>query len=231
MRKIENLTICNKKIDSLFLILVITNITTMAVGMLFYGEPFKFWKDAISYLGATKTLNGYPNRTSFFIFALGMGFSAILMFKIASAFYRGKNIEHPVLKRYFSFFAGLGFFIIIFPCNVNNSIHSVGGALVFGDLWGLTLLMLIEAGELPGVKYLSLYHFFLHTSVLAYAFNFVIQSGIMQITQKFAVFSLIVVLKLTTALYRLHPSYLEPIEDTLKTAEPDSNEEYINNNG
>ncbi|RKX85024.1 MAG: hypothetical protein DRP57_04705 [Spirochaetes bacterium] len=216
MEKPESLLICNKKIDSLFFRLVIINITTMAAGMLFYGEPFKFWQDAISYLGATKTVKGYPNRTSFFIFALGMGISGVLMFKIASIFHRHKNIEHPILKRDLSFSAGLGFFIIIFPCNTNNSIHSIGGALLFGDLWGLTLIMLIEAGKLPGAKYISIYHFILHTTVLAYAFNFVIQSGIMQITQKFAVFSLITVLKLTTALYRLSPFYTETAEPAVR---------------
>ena len=224
MENTENLQICNKKIDSLFLILVITNITTMAVGMLFYGEPFNFWQDAISYLGATKTVNGYPNTTSFFIFALGMGFSGILMLKIASLFYRDSNIEHHALKRYFSFFAGLGFFIIIFPCNINNGIHSIGGALLFGDLWGITLLLLIEAKKLPGVKYISLYHFILHITVLTYAFNFVIQSGIMQITQKFAVFSLIAVLKLTTALYKLYPASPETEEETVEDGFEPSND-------
>ena len=214
MKGNEGIPICSKKTDSLFLLLVVINIVSMAVGMLLYGEPFNFWQDAISYLGATKTVNGYPNYRSFFIFSLGMSLSCFIMMKIAFIFHCNDKINYHRLKRNLALFAGTGFFVIIFPCNINNSIHSAGGALLFGDLWGLTLLFLIEAGKLPGASYITLYHFILHSTVLAYAFNFVIQSGILQITQKFAVFSLIVILKLTTSLYRLIPQY----EDETNTA-------------
>ncbi len=218
MRADKGIPICNKRTDTLFLLLVVVNIVSMAAGMLLYGEPFNFWKDAISYLGATKTVNGYPNYRSFFIFALGMGLSGFIMMKIAFIFHRNYKINYHGLKRNLALFAGTGFFVIIFPCNINNSIHSAGGALLFGDLWGLTLLFLIEAGKLPGAGHITIYHIILHSTVLAYAFNFVIQSGILQITQKFAVFSLIVILKLTTSLYRLTPQYEDEFDEEETTS-------------
>ena len=208
--KREHVPICNREIDSTFLKMSVINISSMIIGMLLYGErreAFNFWMDPISFLGATETANGHKNTASLIVFVLGMVISGLLMLRIASLFRRHEEIQHHRLKSYLSIGAALGFFIITYPCNINNNIHSVGGALLFGDLWGITLLFLLEVPSIEGAPHAVLYHFILHSTVLTYAFNFVIKSNIQQITQKFAILSLIIVLKATTSLYRL---YQEP---------------------
>ena len=204
----EYIPICNKEIETIFSKITVITLLTIAIGIVFYGEKFNFWMNPISDLGVTATLHGHSNLLSFFIFTIGMLACGILMLKISTSFKESIYIRHHKLKYYLSLISSFGFFIITYPHNINNNIHSVGGTLLFGGLWGLTLLFLIEAYSIKKHLQVTLYHFILHSTIITYAFNFAIKSQIEQITQKFAILGLMLILKLSSSLHKnYHFSY------------------------
>ncbi len=198
----EYIPICNREIEIIFSRITVITLLTMIVGMFFYGDKFNFWMNPISDLGVTVTVHGHSNLLSLAIFTIGMLTSGILMLKIATIFKESIYVRYHKLKYYLSLMTAFGFFIITYPHNINNNIHSVGGALLFGGLWGLTLLFLIEARAIKKTSHVVFYHFVLHSTILTYAFNFVIKSRIEQITQKLAILGLIFILKLSTSFHR-----------------------------
>ncbi len=216
----EYIPICNREIETIFSKMTVITLLTMAVGILFYGEKFNFWTNPISDLGVTVTAHGHSNLASLAIFAIGMLSSGILMLKIAIIFKENIYLQYHKFKYYISIMTAFGFFIITYPHNINNNIHSIGGALLFGGLWGLTLLFLIEAHSIKKTSHLILYHLILHSTVLTYAFNFVIKSRIEQITQKIAILSLMIILKLSTS---FHKDYILPTVPETSTEDTTNN--------
>ncbi len=192
--------------SSLFTALVVTNTATLILGMLVYGEPFRFWEFAYSYLGGTLTTNGRPNGPARLVFGLGMVGCGFIMFAISANFRLDTRASHPRLKARLCFFAGLGYFIIIYPYNVHNTIHSVGSALVFGCLWGVASLLLIEGRTIRSRRRFVACQLSLQGSILAYAVTWVLGAQMAQVIQKAAVFALIIVLRVASSVPREVPA-------------------------
>jgi len=207
----------NAKISSLFTVLALTIFLTFTLGMFCFGETFLFWQHAFSDLGSTITPAGNPNSLSLTIFITGMLFSAVLMILIAHHFHRAESLQHNQLKTGLSLLAALGFIVITYPHNLNNQIHTYGAAAMVGSLWAFGVLLLVELKTLISALRYHLYQTLLQGTVLSYAFTYFIDAPIKQVTQKFAVFGLVVTLKLATSqsvlqyLRKTLPRYREAI--------------------
>ncbi len=171
-------------------------IAAITLGVVFYREPFRFWKYPLSDLGATVTEHGFSNIFSILFFDSGMILSGLIMFSISSRFAASK-VEHRRIKRGLTFLCGIGFFVIIFPYNINDTIHMTGGGAVFGSLWGLTVLFLLELRHSVGWLRFWALQLPLQGTILPYAALFMAGLPIKQVFQKPAVVGLMLTLGLT----------------------------------
>ena len=159
------------------------------LGALTYGEKFRFWDFAYSYLGMTKTPGGYGNTLSLLIYVAGCLFNSVICFKISN------NVPGRLYNIFFKI-CGAGYLLLMLPCDVIDSLHSVGGGLVFGSLWLFSVISINDIYH-SGRKYRAiLYNLLLNGTVLPYAFMHFVQSPYEQIAQKPALLGLILVLKL-----------------------------------
>lgn len=170
-------------------------LAAITLGIIFYREPFRFWKYPLSNLGATVTQHGLPNFRSIFFFDSGMIISGVIMFAVSARFAASK-VDHRRIKRGLTFLCGIGFFVIIFPYNINDNIHMVGGGAVFGSLWGLTLVFLLELRRAVGWLRFVLLQLPLQITILPYAALFMLGVPIKQAFQKPAVAGLMLTLLL-----------------------------------
>lgn len=174
--------------------LLLTDLSVIILCIIFYGGRFDFWNDAFSYFGTTVTPAGYPNISSMLIFMSGLAASSIFCFKISRSFFPLQQVPHARLKHHLFKFTGIGYLIMMMPCNLYNTIHSIGSALVFGTLWLLAVLLLTEMKHplKPFRYYLS--QLLLQGTILPYAYTYVTKAVIDQVFQKFAVIGLILTL-------------------------------------
>jgi hypothetical protein len=170
-------------------------LSALTLGMLFYRELFRFWQYPLSDLGATRTEHGLSNIPSIIFFDSGMIMSGLLMFSISARF-KASTVEHRMIKRALTFLSGIGFLIIIFPYNINDSIHMTGGGAVFGGLWGLAVLLSLEMRHGLGTLRFWLIQLLLQGTILPYAALFVLGKAIKQVFQKPAVLGLMLALGL-----------------------------------
>jgi len=188
---LPNAEIYINRIRKLFRRLLLVDLSTIILCMFFYGNRFNFWNDAFSYFGSTVTPTGHSNTTSMLIFISGLGMSSIICFKISHGFRYLQNVPHARLKYYLFRITGTGYLIMMMPCDIQNGIHSVGSALVFGTLWFLTLLLLIETKyALKPFRY-YLFQLMLQGTILPYAYAYFTGALAKQVFQKFAVIGLI----------------------------------------
>ena len=177
------------KLKMLINLVLANTIIVFVVGALTYGEKFHFWDFAYSYLGMTRTPDGYRNTLSFLVFVAGCLFSSFICFKIS-------NIFTVQLFRILFKICGAGYLLLMLPCNLINSLHSIGGAMVFGTSWVFSIIS-INYMYHSAKKYRAiLYFLLLNGTVLPYAFMYSVHSTYMQTAQKIALVGLIVVLKL-----------------------------------
>ena len=184
----------------LFFFLLLTTGGLFTIGMLCYGEPFLFWEYPLSDLGRTVTEGGYPNTFSFLLFSLAMLICGSIMLAIGLNFKRSGTIPNMRIKKNLSYVAAAGYFIALFPHNISNPVHSVGSAMFVGSLWGLSIIFLLEARHQISPSKFYLLQLILQGTVITYAINFIFDTPIRQITQKFAVVGLMLVLKLSSRL-------------------------------
>jgi len=159
------------------------------LGMITYGDSFTFWDKAYSHIGSIRTVSGNPNTLSLLIFGLGMLLSSWICI-------RSSNILPGQLNHYFFRLCGVGYLLLIVPCDLINLVHSIGGALVFGTLWLFTTLHLKKLYHHVHRYKIYLYHFILQGTVLPYAFLYAIRSPAQQSVQKLALFGLMLILKI-----------------------------------
>lgn len=174
---------------------------SIALGIVFYREPFRFLAYPLSDLGATVSEHGFPNRVSNVFFDLGMIVGGLIMLTIARGLKSGA-MPHREPKRVLSLVAALGFFVITFPYNINDTIHMIGGAALIGGLWGLTVLLLFELRQLIGKGRFWIMQILLQGTILPYALLVALDIPIKQAFQKPAVLALIITLPLALAQQR-----------------------------
>ena len=187
------------KINKFLTYLLSLNILVFTLGMITYGERYQFWEDALSYLGGTKTLAGNPNILSWLIFSFGMILSGILCLYIWFLLNGVDEMEHSKFKRYLFLVCGIGYFIMIMPHDINNSIHVIGAAIVFGMLWLYTVILLRELNHRIEHYKILIFHLILQGTVLPYAFLYFIDSPVQVQCQKFAVAGLMLALKMSSS--------------------------------
>lgn len=177
---------------SIIIAIVLGGIT---LGIIFYRQPFKLFHYPLSNLGATRSPAGLANVPSIVFFDSSMILSGILMFSISARF-GASDVDHLLPKRGLTLLSGVGFFVIIFPYNINDPIHMAGGAALFGGLWGLTVLLLLELRRPIGTLRFTLLQLLLQGTILPYAALVMINLPIKQAFQKPAVLGLMASLRI-----------------------------------
>ncbi|MCD6202578.1 MAG: hypothetical protein J7K46_12295 [Bacteroidales bacterium] len=190
------------KIQTLFRKLLWTDLTTLVLCMLLYAGQFHFWHDAFSFLGTSVTPDHRPNTLSMLLFMAGLVMSSGFVWQMSAVFRTLPCVPNARLKSRLLQMTGIGFILMMFPCNINNGIHSTGSALVFGTLWLMTVLMLQEMKKSLRNRYL-LFQFFLQGTVLPYAITYITGAASKQIFQKIAVAGLTMVMSKALRLSRM----------------------------
>lgn len=176
-----------------FTALIIVILTGFGLGMLVFGEAFLFWEYPFSDLGATVTENGFPNRPSMIIFITTMIMGSIIFFVLAFFFAFDKSIVGRGIRAVFCITGAVGMLIATFPHDLYNLQHSLGSGFFVGSLWALCLIFLIDLARYRSKIDAARLHLVLHTTVVSYAFLFLIDSPSKQVFQKFALVGLCVV--------------------------------------
>lgn len=169
---------------SLFLTILLGG---FAVGMLTYGDPFRFWLDPFSGLGATETPTGNDNHVSMVIFVGDMIITGILFVRITVLFARDRDVPFRGARIIFSICAAFGAFIATFPHNIFDIQHKLGSGFLVGGVWFLSIFFIIDAGAVASRKFQFALHALLHSTVLAYAISFFLNSDTKHTFQKFAI--------------------------------------------
>ena len=178
-------------------IAVVIGMLTLAI--IFYREPFQLWKYPLSDLGATVTEHGLPNTPSLVFFDCGMLASSLIMLRISSRFAASK-VRNRKIKRGLTLLGAAGFFVIMFPYNISDPVHMTGGGMVFGSLWALTVLLLLETRPRAGRLRFWLLQLLLQLTILPYAALFLLGPPIKQAFQKPAVVGLMLTLRITVGI-------------------------------
>jgi len=177
------------RLSHLMNIFLANTIIIFILGALTYGEKFQFWDYAYSYLGMIKTPGGNANTLSFIIYVAGCVLNSVICFKISN------NVTGQLNNIFFKM-CGAGYLLLMLPCDIINSIHSAGGALVVGSLWFFTVISISDIYH-SGKKLRAVAYFVLLSgTVLPYAFMHFVNSSYEQIAQKPALLGLIIVMKL-----------------------------------
>lgn len=178
------------KLNEYFNYLMYVTLLVFILGMLTYGQDFSFLEHAFSHFGRLRTQNGNPNTLAMFIFGIGMILSSLICIKLS------KLTEDSTSRLLFSISAA-GYLLLIVPCDLLNTIHAFGGALVIGSLWLLAVIKLHELIQQANRLRYYLYHLLLQGTVLPYAFLYAFDSPLCPLAQKFTLAGLIITLKLT----------------------------------
>ena len=169
--------------------LIYLTILVFILGMLTYGQSFSFREHAISHFGRIKTQDGSSNTLSMFIFGTGMLMSSLVCFRLS------RLVEDNTSNILFMI-AATGYIILIAPCDKLNTVHAIGGAMVIGSLWLLTVILIHELLKYSKKKRIYFFHLVLQGTILPYAFLYATGSDLCPLVQKFAIAGLIVSLKL-----------------------------------
>jgi hypothetical protein len=162
---------------------------TFIFGVLTYGEKFRLWEYAYSYIGMFRTPGGSPNTTAMLVYLAGNLFNSIICFKI-------RNIYFDKFHRIIFGICGAGFLLLMLPCDIINPVHAAGGAMVFGTLWVYALVRIRYLNH-TGEKIRAILCFLLlNGTILPYAYLYFINSPDQIFAQKPAMLGLIIVLKL-----------------------------------
>lgn len=179
----------NHRLNNLMYIFLANTIIIFILGTLTYGEKFHFWDYAYSYLGRVKTPAGNNNILSFIIYVTGCIINSIVCFKISN------TITERLYKIFFRV-CGAGYLLLMLPCDIINSIHSVGGALVVGSLWFFSVISINDIYRSGNIFKAILYFLLLNVTVLPYAYAHFVNAPWEQIAQKPALLGLILTMKL-----------------------------------
>ena len=164
------------------------------IAMMVFGEAYRFWQYPYSDLGATETANGYPNRVSVIVFVTDMFCIGIILAVISVVSSRDRLLPHRGVRSVFAASGAFGAFVATFPHNLYPIQHTLGSAFLVGSLWVLSVFAIVDVGTLVSGIAARWLHAVLHITVISYAINYVLDTLIKQVFQKFAVFGLCAVL-------------------------------------
>ncbi|MBN2541972.1 hypothetical protein JXI42_03820 [bacterium] len=162
------------KFHLLFYALVLINLILVSLAILSYREHFPFWKYPFSTLGETVTVSGFPNDNSLFMFNISMMLSGIIMAILAIAFLEEKRARNRVSKVVLCLISAIGFFVASSPHDIHRMQHIYGTAIMFGSLWGLSVVFLTELKPIVSKKMFTIGQLILQVPILSYAVLFVL---------------------------------------------------------
>ncbi|MGD9030219.1 MAG: hypothetical protein PVG25_10430 [Anaerolineae bacterium] len=174
----------DRDISALFSLLSLILFATLAIAILFHGEPFLFWQHAFSDLGNIKTLGGQPNATSRLTFSVGMIVQSAIMLRISACYAGNETLWHHTVKRWLALLGAIGFVVSIYPNDINHLVHSVGVGIVIGVVYLFTMIFHCELKPVtsPWLFYGDLV--IIQVSVFSYAIAFFADWELKQSLQK-----------------------------------------------
>lgn len=176
-------------------LLIGVSVLMILAGILTFRGGFRFWDDALSYLGATTNTKGLPNPLSPLFFDSGLLVSAFLCWRISSALKNVQLVNKTENKILLLRIAATGYLLMITPCDLLNDVHMVGSILVFGSFWLLEVQMILEVRKRNGFLYALILQLILQGTILPYAYSYMIlRTSVKQFWQKIAVFGLLLIL-------------------------------------
>jgi hypothetical membrane protein len=171
-------------ISELFFLLSLVLIVTLALAVLFYGEPFRFWHHAFSDLGNTVTSRGRRNVASRMVFSVGMMVECALMLRIRARYGETQDLRHRTIKRWLALLGAVAFLVAICPNDVNHTIHSVGVGTVVGVIYLFTMVFHLELEPRIPARLFYVDLVIIQVAVFSYAWAFFANSPFKQSLQK-----------------------------------------------
>lgn len=190
--------VCTPQSSKLFSLLIFINCLGSGLAIISYRSDFLLFKFPLSALGTVYTEYGRINLVPRFIFDVTMMSSGFLMTRIYSDFAQSFYLYHAGPKRVLAAIGAVGFFVLMFPYDVNDRLHEVGATLVFGSLWSLTVRFSLDLKQSFSRTRFLISQIVLQATVLPYVGMFIIHAHPYEAAQKFAVTGLMIALWLTT---------------------------------
>ena len=185
----------DREISTLFTLLSLTVFVTLGLGILFYGEPFRFWQHAFSDLGNTVTRGGHANTAARLIFSAGMVLSSAIMLGISTRFAGRRDLRLHAVKGWLARLGVVGCLVSIYPNNVDHTVHSVGVGIVIGVVYLLTMIFHLELRSRILSRLFWADVSIMQVAVFSYAWAFFADSASKQSLQKTCVVGLLFALE------------------------------------
>ncbi len=184
-----------QKLYRLYMVTIMINLVMLAIIIRFYAEPFSLMMDPFSWLGKMVTTDGSANTNSLVLFTAALFFNAF-MWKQALSLLSGNPVwEYPLL-RMLGRLVLIGFFLMAFPCDRFETIHSFGGGFVIGGLWALSTIFLYRSSDEFEPRAFIMVLLVLHASALFCGANFVLDSLLKGFSQRPLLLAIIAVTSL-----------------------------------
>lgn len=191
----ETQLIYDRYISRLFFLISLIFLGSIFIAALVYPGQFSFWNSALSDLGNTITIEGYPNLTSRIITAIGMILNSILMMMISIHYADQVKFSFQKVKRWLALVGSFGFIIVIYPNDVNHVLHSIGADAVIGVLYFFNMIFHFEYRPRLSIGFFLLDMIILQAAVFPYAIAFFFNASNKQIYQKLCILGIIFALQ------------------------------------
>ncbi len=190
--------VCSPGISRQFSLLILVVFSGLIISMELDRGAFFIWQDPLSDLGAFMTVNETVNVLPRLVFDAAMTVSGLLMLRICSSFAAEELLRHRRVKQVMAFLCCVGFFMVLMPYDVNLLFHEIGASLVFGMMWGITVLFSVELKQASLTAESIFSQLVLQGTVLPYAYMFAARIPGEVVAQKFAVIGLMLSVWYTT---------------------------------
>jgi len=182
-------------ISKLFFLMCLIVPVTLILAVVFYRDAFHFFRNAFSELGETVTPQGQANLLSRLIFSAGWMACGFAMINISSRYGKNVALRNAHLKRWLALAGGIGFFIGIAPNDSSHALHSVGMGMVVAVIYFLAMIFLLELRPAVPIFVFYVNMIILQSVVSTYAAAFFVNWTYTQVTQKFCVVGLLLVME------------------------------------
>jgi len=195
------------KLTSWYVGTMIVNFSVLVILIALYAEPFSLLMDPFSWLGKTITDNGSANTGAFLLFTATIFFNAFRWRKLLELLTQTGTWRFALI-RFLGHLVLAGFFLMSFPCDRFDAIHSTGAGSVVGGIWALSTIMLFRfSNELEPRNYILL-QLFLHSAALFCGINFILDSVLKGFSQRPLLLAIVAVTGLCLRV-RIHQSKTE----------------------